>query len=68
MKNENNTNLNEPARMSRAVRPTTVRDTAGRGHNRFTPGKAPIGGFTAVWDFSGRSGDLKNSPTGKPEK
>jgi hypothetical protein len=40
----------------------------GHGHNSFTPGKAPSGGFTAVWDYSGRPNDTKNSPIAKPEK
>ena len=63
-----NKNLNEEAWPAKATKPQTVRNTMGRGHNSFTPGKAPIGGFTAVWDSSGRPGDMKNSPTSKPEK
>ena len=51
-----------------AVKPQSVKNTMGHGHNTFTPGKAPRGGFTAVWDYSGKSGDYKNSPTTKPDK
>lgn len=48
-----------------AVKPQTIKNTMGHGQNSFTPGKAPRGAFTAIWDFSGRSGDFKNSPTDK---
>jgi hypothetical protein len=68
MKNDKNQNLNEPAWPAKAVKPQTVRNTYGMGHNTFTPGKAPIGGLTTVWDFSGRPNDTKNSPTSKPDK
>ena len=62
-----NKNLNEEARGARATKPQSPKNVMGRGHNTFTPGKAPMGGFTPVWDFSGRPGDMKNSPTSKPE-
>ena len=62
-----NKNLNEMSRGARAAKPQTPKNVMGRGHNSFTPGKAPMG-YTAVWDFSDRPYDLKNSPTSKPEK
>lgn len=68
MKDEKNLNLNEPARGARAVKPQTVKQTMGRGHNSFTEGKWPLGGLTTVWDYSGRPNDVKNSPISKPEK
>lgn len=67
MKDEKNRNLNEPAYPAKAVKPQTVRNTMGMGHNSYTPGKWPQGGLTTVWDYSGRPNDLKNSPTSKPE-
>jgi len=67
MKNsDGKTNLNEPARMARAVKPQTVKNTLGLGGGYFEPGKVPAGGFQAVWCF-GKKGDYKNSPTTKPE-
>ena len=50
------------------VRPQKPRDGYGYGGGTFTPGKAPLGGFQAVWNFSDRPTDYKNSPTAKPEK
>jgi len=68
VKDSNNKNLNEPAWPAKAVKPQTVKNTMGRGHNSFKPGVAPQGGFTAVWDYSDRPNDFKNSPISKPEK
>lgn len=50
------------------IRPQKPRDGYGYGGGTFTPGKAPMGGFQAVWNFSGRPDDYKNSPVSKPEK
>ena len=68
MKDQSGKNLNEPAYMAKAVKPQTVRNTFGLGGGTFTPGRAPSGGFQAVWNFGPDSKDYKNSPTGKPEK
>ena len=68
MKDLSNKNLNEPAWPAKAIKPQSVKDTMGHGQNSFTPGKSPLGGFTAVWDYSNRPGDTKNSPVSKPEK
>ena len=69
MKEDNSTkNLNEPAWPAKAVKPQSVKNTMGHGHNSYTPGRAPMGGFTGVWDYSGRPNDTKNSPTSKPQK
>jgi hypothetical protein len=54
--------------MVKAVKPEIPQDAYGRGSGRFTPGRAPAGGFTPVWDYSDRPVDVKNSPTGKPGK
>jgi hypothetical protein len=50
------------------TRPQKPKDGFGFGGGTFTPGKYPIGGFQAVWNFSGRDKDYKNSPTTKPDK
>jgi hypothetical protein len=68
VKDFSNKNLNEPAWPAKSVKPQTVKNTMGMGHNSFTPGKAPLGGLTTVWDYSGRPNDTKNSPVAKPEK
>ena len=68
MKDQSGKNLNEPAYMAKAVKPQTVRNTFGLGGGTFTPGRAPSGGFQAVWNCGPDSKDYKNSPTGKPEK
>jgi hypothetical protein len=68
VKDLSNKNLNEPAWPAKAVKPQSVKNTMGHPVNSFTPGKAPSGGFTSVWDFSGRPNDSKNSPVSKPEK
>lgn len=68
MKDQSGKNLNEPSYMAKAVKPQTVRNTFGLGGGTFTPGRAPAGGFQAVWNFGPDSKDYKNSPTGKPEK
>ena len=68
MKNFSNKNLNEPAWPAKAVKPQTVKNTMGHPRNSFTPGVAPQGGFTAVWDYSDRPNDSKNSPVSKPDK
>ena len=68
MKDQSGKNLNEPSYMAKAVKPQTVRNTFGLGGGTFTPGRAPSGGFQAVWNFGPDSKDYKNSPTGKPEK
>jgi hypothetical protein len=60
-------NSTERAWSAKSIKPQTVKNTYGRGHNEFTPGKVPLGGLTTVWDFSGRPNDTKNSPTSKPE-
>lgn len=52
----------------KAIKPQTIRNTLGRGGGTFTPGKAPSGGFQAIWNFSGRDNDYKNSPVAKPER
>jgi hypothetical protein len=68
MKKQNSTeNLNEPAYMAKAIKPQSVRNTLGLGGGRFTPGKAPEGGFQSMWVFDGTK-DYKNSPTTKPGK
>jgi len=48
------------------VRPQKPKDGYGFGGGTFTPGTAPRGGFQAVWNFSDRPNDYKNSPTTKP--
>lgn len=68
MKDRNNKNLNEPAWPAKAIKPQSTRNILGHGGGTFTPGKAPAGGFQAVWNFSGRPDDYKNSPVSKPEK
>ena len=68
MKDKSNKNLNAPAWPAKAVKPQTIKNTYGHGGGTFTPGKAPVGGFQAVWNFSNRPGDFKNSPTSKPGK
>ena len=68
MKDQSGKNLNEPSYMAKAVKPQTVRNTFGLGGGTFTPGRAPAGGFQAVWNFGPDSKDYKNSPTGKPVK
>lgn len=68
MKDLSNKNLNEPAYPGKAIKPQTVKNTMGRGGGTFTPGQMPAGGFQAVWNFSGRPDDYKNSPVSKPEK
>ena len=68
MKDQSGKNLNEPSYMAKDVKPQTVRNTFGLGGGTFTPGRAPAGGFQAVWNFGPDSKDYKNSPTGKPEK
>lgn len=50
------------------VRPQKPRDGYGYGGGTFTPGKFPPGCFQAVWNFSDRPFDYKNSPVSKPEK
>jgi len=66
MKDQSGKNLNEPAYMAKAIKPQTVRNTFGLGGGTFTPGTAPRGGYQAVWNFSDRPNDYKNSPTTKP--
>ena len=51
-----------------AVRPQKPKDAFGFGGGTFTPGRAPFGGFQAVWNFDGNPKNYKSSPTGKPEK
>jgi len=74
VKNRNNQNSTRDAYHpgdaipSVPVRPQKPRDGYGYGGGTFTPGKAPMGGFQAVWNFSGRPDDYKNSPVSKPEK
>ena len=68
MKDQSGKNLNEPAYMAKAVKPQTVRNTFGLGGGTFTPGRAPAGGFQAVWNFGPDSKDYKNSPVSKPDK
>ena len=48
------------------VRPQKPKDGFGFGGGTFTPGRAPEGGYQAVWNFSDRPNDYKNSPTTKP--
>ena len=48
------------------VRPQKPKDGYGFGGGTFKPGTAPSGGFQAVWNFSGREDDYKNSPATKP--
>lgn len=67
MKDLDNTNLNEPARGARAVKPQTVKNTMGRGGGYFVPGVAPAGGYQSMWCYGPNKGDYKNSPTSKPE-
>lgn len=67
MKDQYNKNLNEPAKMARAVKPQTVRNTLGLGGGRYQSGVAPAGGYQSVWTFGENKGDFKNSPTNKPE-
>ena len=67
MKDESNKLKQGKAEMAYPTRPQIVRDTFGSGVNSYTSGKAPPG-YVSTWDFSGKSGDYKNSPTGKPEK
>jgi hypothetical protein len=50
------------------VRAQKPKDLLGHGGGKFCPGKAPIGGFQGVWNFSNRPRDFKNSPATKPEK
>lgn len=68
-KNTTNDGLNrssgEPAM---PIRPQKIKDAMGHGGGTFTPGRMPIGGFQAVWNFSGRPNDYKNSPSTKPDK
>jgi len=51
-----------------AVRPQKPRDGMGFGGGTFTPGRAPAGGFQAVWNFGPDPKDYKNSPVSKPDK
>ena len=67
MKDKSNKNTNE-IHMVKAIKPETPQDAYGYGSGRFTPGRAPSGGFTPVWDYSDRPVDVKNSPTSKPGK
>ena len=53
---------------AKPVRPQMPKDVYGHGCNSYESGYAPTGGFHAVWDFSGRPNDYKNSPVSKPEK
>ena len=53
---------------AKPVRAQMPKDCYGHGANKYEPGVAPVGGFHSVFDFSGRSGDYKNSPVSKPEK
>lgn len=68
MKDKSGKTITEAQPMATAVRPQTIKDTLGHGCNTYTSGVAPKGGYRSTWDFSGREGDYKNSPTGKPEK
>ena len=68
MKDQSGKNLNEPSYMAKAVKPQTVRNTFGLGGGTFTPGRAPAGGFQAVWTFGPDPKDYKNSPVSKPDK
>jgi hypothetical protein len=45
-------NLNWGQQDAKAVRPQLPRDSTQRGHNRWTPGTMPKGGFRSVFDFS----------------
>jgi len=64
------TNYVDPGTGTAAVptRPQKPKDAMGFGGGTFKPGTAPAGGFQAVWNFSGRPNDYKNSPVSKPEK
>ena len=68
MKDQSGKNLNEPSYMAKAVKHQTVRNTFGLGGGTFTPGRAPAGGFQAVWNFGPDPKDYKNSPVSKPDK
>ena len=68
MKDQSGKNLNEPSYMAKAVKPQTVRNTFGLGGGTCTPGRAPAGGFQAVWNFGPDPKDYKNSPVSKPDK
>ena len=61
-------NYLDPAEGYAAVptRPQKPKDGFGFGGGTFTPGRAPEGGYQAVWNFSDRPNDYKNSPTTKP--
>ena len=48
------------------TRPQKPKDGFGFGGGTFTPGRAPEGGYQAVWNFSDRPNDYKNSPSTKP--
>ena len=50
------------------VRPQKPKDGFGFGGGTFTPGRAPAGGFQAVWNFGPDPKDYKNSPVSKPDK
>lgn len=59
-------NLSWGQKFADPIRPQKPSDNTGM-HDKWTPGKLPKGGFTAVWDFSD-SNSTKLSTTGKPEK
>jgi hypothetical protein len=68
MKDKSGKTISDAQPMATATRPQTIKDTLGNGTNSWTSGVAPKGGFHSTWDFSGRTGDYKNSPVTKPEK
>jgi hypothetical protein len=68
MKDKSGKTINDAQPMATATRPQTIKDTLGNGTNSWTSGVAPKGGYHSTWDFSGRTGDYKNSPVTKPEK
>ena len=52
--------------IAQPVRPQKPKDGMGFGGGTFKPGFAPEGGYQAVWNFSDRPNDYKNSPSTKP--
>ena len=61
-----NKNLNEPSYMAMATKPQSMKNVMGLGGGTFTPGRAPEGGYQAVWNFGPDPKDYKNSPVSKP--
>ena len=62
------TNYLDPSEGQSAVttRPQKPKDGMGFGGGIFKPGRMPEGGYQAVWNFSDRPEDFKNSPISKP--